>query len=426
MIKEFWVENYLSIRDRQTLSFVARNPESEWVAKVDDDVCVYKLAVFYGPNASGRSNILWAMNECFRLLMMPRVSPDEKVPGWFPFAETKDRPTKMGATFYIDGIRYDYEVTFNSRDFLYEKMIYYPKGSKSLFYERRYSGEGLLSDIKFGVSLHLLAKTQENIRQNTLNNHSVLSVCLKNTYREDFLPLVNLHDKLMGRFHEVDGDYYRKDSVLEILKKASADPRAHKFFSAMLREADLNITDFRPTVERRYIPEAYREHVYRDELADNVRKDLLRPTEESVMIQSKSENGTFEVPFKLQSKGTLTYIKVLDKLYDLITGNHVYFLDELGENLHSELLFYCLSVFMHYSDHSQLFITSHDTALLTQDAINDNRGVAWVVEKNPKTASSEYHRGDSFGLHKNLTLYNSYKAGRMGARPQIGSVEIDF
>ena len=36
--------------------------------------------------------------------------------------------------------------------------------------------------------------------------------------------------------------------------------------------------------------------------------------------------------------------------------------------------------------------------------INDNRGVVWFVEKNKETASSEYSRGDSYGLHKNLSL----------------------
>lgn len=36
--------------------------------------------------------------------------------------------------------------------------------------------------------------------------------------------------------------------------------------------------------------------------------------------------------------------------------------------------------------------------------IIENRGVVWFVEKNKETASSEYSRGDSYGLHKNLSL----------------------
>ena len=117
-------------------------------------------------------------------------------------------------------------------------------------------------------------------------------------------------------------------------------------------------------------------------------------------------------------------IIMLDVLYDLITGDHVYYLDELGEDLHYDLLFYYLNVFLFNSEKSQLIITSQETALLQQDLINDNRGVVWFVEKNRETASSEYNRGDSYGLHKNLSLYNSYRIGRLGAKPELGSIFV--
>ena len=116
----------------------------------------------------------------------------------------------------------------------------------------------------------------------------------------------------------------------------------------------------------------------------------------------------------------------MDSLYDLISGNHIYYLDELGEDLHYDLLFYYLNIFLFNSDQSQLLITSQETTLLSQDMINDNRGVVWFVEKNKETASSEYSRGDSYGLHKNLSLYNSYRIGRLGAKPELGSIFVDL
>jgi hypothetical protein len=110
----------------------------------------------------------------------------------------------------------------------------------------------------------------------------------------------------------------------------------------------------------------------------------------------------------------------------MITSQHVYYLDELGEDLHYDLLFYYLNVFLFNSEKSQLLITSQETALLSQDLINENRGVVWFVEKNKETASSEYSRGDTFGLHKNLSLYNSYRIGRLGAKPELGSIFINL
>lgn len=62
MIREFWAKNYLSICDKQELSFVAKGPTSELVAEVSEGVFLYKLGILYGPNASGKSNMLIAMN----------------------------------------------------------------------------------------------------------------------------------------------------------------------------------------------------------------------------------------------------------------------------------------------------------------------------------------------------------------------------
>ena len=110
----------------------------------------------------------------------------------------------------------------------------------------------------------------------------------------------------------------------------------------------------------------------------------------------------------------------------MISGKHVYYLDELGEDLHHELLAYYINVFLFNSEQSQLLITSQDTTLLSQDSINENRGVVWFAEKDNATASSRYSRGDSFGLHKNLSLYNSYRIGRLGAKPELGSIFLNL
>ena len=152
----------------------------------------------------------------------------------------------------------------------------------------------------------------------------------------------------------------------------------------------------------------------------------MSPTKDIIIFENQSESGKFEVSLNGQSNGTIKYIQILETLYDLITGPHVYYLDELGEDLHYDLLFYYLNVFLYNSNQSQLLITSQETALLAQDIINENRGVVWFVEKNRETASSEYNRGDSFGLHKNLSLYNSYRIGRLGAKPELGSIFVDL
>ena len=424
MIRDFWVKNYLSIRDKQELSFVAKGPSSELVTEVADGVFLYKLGILYGSNASGKSNMLIAMNEAFRLLVMPKSDAAVEIGSCIPFVLTKDESTEMHVSFYADGIRYDYDVTFNGKHILGEALYYYPNKSKSLFYERSFVGENVQADIKFGASLKLQVKTQESIRENTLNNHSVLSVCRKAALKEDIAPFNTLHAWIMDNYHEIDGDGDK--GIVEILKEAYNNPQKRKFYNTMLQKADLNILEYRPVVEDRFVPNDFRERIQKENIPEEMKDVLLKPTIDSITFLNHSDNGDFDIPLRWQSKGTQKYIRILDALYDLITSPHVYYLDELGEDLHNDLLYYYLNVFIFNSDKSQLVITSQETTLLSQDMINENRGVVWFVEKNKETASSEYARGDSFGLHKNLSLYNSYRIGRLGAKPELGSIFINL
>ena len=424
MIRDFWVKNYLSIRDKQEMSFLAKGPASELVTEVSDGVFLYKLGILYGSNASGKSNMLIALNEIFSLLIQPQYDDAEKINGSIPFVLTKDEPTEMHVSFYADGVRYDYDVIFNEKHIISEVLNYYPNKSKALFYERTFIGENVQAHIKFGQKLELQPKTQESIRENTLNNHSVLSVCRKSALKEDIAPFKKLHSWIMTNYHEIDGD--EEKGIIEILKEAYNTPQKSKFYKTMLQKADLNILEYRPIVEDRTIPVEFRERIQKEDIPEKVKEALLKPTKDSVAFVNHSANGNFEIPLRWQSKGTIKYIRILDALYDMITGSHVYLLDELGEDLHNDLLFYYLNVFIFNSEKSQLIITSQETTLLSQDLINENRGVVWFVEKNKETASSEYARGDSFGLHKNLSLYNSYRIGRLGAKPELGSIFINL
>lgn len=403
---------------------MAKESSSELVTEVAEGTFLYKLGILYGSNASGKSNMLIALNEVFRLLVLPKSDATQRINGSIPFILSKDDPTEMHVSFYANGVRYDYDVAFNDKNILSEALYYYPNKSKSLFYERTFVGDNVQAEIKFGPSLRLLVKTQESIRENTLNNHSVLSVCRKAALKEDIDPFNILCGWIMENYHDVDGD--GEKGIVEILKDAYANSKKRKFYNIMLQKADLNILEYKPIVEDRFVSNEFRQRILMENIPEEMKVALLNPTSDSVAFVNHSTNGDFDIPLRWQSKGTQKYIRILEALYDMITASHVYYLDELGEDLHNDLLYYYLNVFIFNSEKSQLIITSQETTLLSQDLINENRGVVWFVEKNKETASSEYSRGDSFGLHKNLSLYNSYRIGRLGAKPELGSIFINL
>ncbi|MBD5234414.1 MAG: ATP-binding protein [Bacteroidales bacterium] len=424
MIREFSAENYLSIRDKQTISFVTKGSASELVAVMPDGTCINKLGILFGPNASGKSNLLIALNIVFQLLISPETNSESEIGFFVPFIPTADSPTKMSVSFYVGGIRYDYTVEFNKKYILKESLNYYPNGSKAQFYERSFIAENIQAKIKFGPSLKLTEKTADAIRHNVLNNHSVLSVIAKNSFTEDILPFSRLYKGLLKYYHDIDGD--EKKKLVDILQQAYKDPRKKKFYDVMLCKADLNITGYKPMIEERELSKAEIETIKSFEIPDSLKDKMFNPIKETITFTNHSAETSFDVPLDLQSKGTIKYIRILDALYDLISENHVYYLDELGEDLHYDLLYYYINVFLFNSNQSQLIITSQETSLLQQDIINDHRSVVWFVDKDRQTASSTYSRGDSFGLHKNLSLYNSYRIGRLGAVPETGSFFINL
>ena len=89
------MKNYLSIRDKQELNFLAKGPASELISEVVEGVFLYKLGILYGSNASGKSNMLIALNEVFDLLVQSKTDAAMKVQMF-----TKDRTWEQIANAY--------------------------------------------------------------------------------------------------------------------------------------------------------------------------------------------------------------------------------------------------------------------------------------------------------------------------------------
>jgi len=51
--------------------------------------------------------------------------------------------------------------------------------------------------------------------------------------------------------------------------------------------------------------------------------------------------------------------------------------------------------------------------------------MVWFTAKSKETGGTELYSAADFGLHKNLSLYKAYKVGKLGAKPELGSIFID-
>ena len=106
MIREFWAENFLSIKERQTVNFETKSKDDEWASvDVGGNKRVNKLAVIYGANASGKSNLLLAIQNVFELLFYSRTDRSQPVLTRRTFALSDDKPSTLFVSFYAISLK---------------------------------------------------------------------------------------------------------------------------------------------------------------------------------------------------------------------------------------------------------------------------------------------------------------------------------
>ena len=151
MLIEFSVSNFRSFRERQTLSMVAAprlhkrenvfkpEPKSE---KFPD---LLKVAVIYGPNASGKSNLLKAL-EVVRLIARQTPSADAgtllPVAPFLFDATLANQPSEFELHFIQAGVRYQFNLAATDKRIVSEKLLAFPKGKESLLYARKNTDTG--------------------------------------------------------------------------------------------------------------------------------------------------------------------------------------------------------------------------------------------------------------------------------------------
>jgi AAA15 family ATPase/GTPase len=99
-------------------------------------------------------------------------------------------------------------------------------------------------------------------------------------------------------------------------------------------------------------------------------------------------------------------------------SSHVVAIDELESSLHPDLVSFFLQMFLLNANNSQLIVTTHAQYLMEQDYMRND--MVWFCEKQ-ESGTSEYYSAQDFKLHKNNNLANFYRAGKLGAKPVLGS-----
>ena len=111
MVAEFNIENFFSIKSVQKISFEPSSDSfmsDEYLYEVKDGVKLLKVGIIYGANASGKTNILNAI-EFFKILVLRMPKDRNERTGIVPFMldeTSRNEKTKMSMVFYINQSKY--------------------------------------------------------------------------------------------------------------------------------------------------------------------------------------------------------------------------------------------------------------------------------------------------------------------------------
>ena len=394
MIQDFSVDNFLSFGSRQEITFEAssdntseeslvasvRHPKSGVVTRL------LRMSVIYGANASGKTNLLRAIADIWVKMYYPYSSKDDKI-SYHPFAMRRGEDTEMSVSFFIKGVKYNYTIKYNDKVVIYEQLEFNPNGVSSLFYERKHNAETNVPEILFGKNTGLDSKIANIISTNTLANHTVLSTY--NKISVDAPTFANV----LGYIRDSILSPQAKMNINELLKTTIGKRERKDFLLRAVMEADFNITNI---------------------VSRPIGKDDNR-----IEFEHNYDNGRFSMPIESESAGTLSFVEKMDLLYDAIKFGKLIMIDELDDSLHHDLLVYYIQTFLSNESEAQLLFTVHDQLILAEDFMR--RDMAWFTDKEKSTAATEVFSADDFNLHKNASIFNAYKLGKLGARPQVGS-----
>ena len=173
MLIEFSVANYRSILERQTLSMAASSYFKEleslntFIPDQDDGVPrLLRSTVLYGPNASGKSTLIQALQ-----LMEGQVLNSQKesqagdaidVVAFKLTAESRAADSEFEIAFVEQGVRYEYGFRCNQARFTEEWLFAYPLGRAQKWFHRVFDAEAGKDVYKFSTSF-LGGKTRHSL-----------------------------------------------------------------------------------------------------------------------------------------------------------------------------------------------------------------------------------------------------------------------
>ena len=393
MLVNFSFKNFRSFRNEMTLSMEATS-----IQELSDSVVasygveLLPVAVLYGANSSGKSNVLKALKAMRDVLLTSvKLNPKERLDAE-PFSldlTSMGEPTSFEIQFTLNGSKFRYGFDYTSESIMAEWLYEKRQGEREFELFLRSGNEFKISKTRFAEGIG----KQEATPPNRLFVSLVAQ--LNGKVAQSILDWFSNIEYMSG----MDGKGYAGKTLRTIFyHKAGKDDIVN-----LLHQTNLGFDSIQVSMKEDSVDSKTVHNIFDNE--GNVVGQKEFPTD------------------KMESEGTKKMIEIAGPIVDAIRLGQTLIVDELDAKLHPFLTRKIISMFMDKGFNkkgAQLIFATHDTNLLNIQYLR--RDQIWFTEKD-KTDSTELYSlvefRDEAGnkVRNDRNIEKDYINGRYGAIP---------
>lgn len=410
MLLDFSIGNFRSFHNIQTLDFRATGLVSESKDIDQNNIVekggqkVLKTVGLYGPNGSGKTNLIQALSVFRNLVESSLESEVAMIYAADRFRLSADDPGHDGffqVQLLIEDRKYRYGFTLGDGA-VWEEWLFGPAEKNETWYFKR-TKEQIESNKEWFEEAHSLPI--ENLRPNTL-----------------FLTFVSAYN---GRTSQAirgfiannisfdSGNSSRRNFILVARKDSPGLVRQRLPTNVLLKEGKRTlILDWLKSAGL----------IYTDIIFEDHNRDADRViVEKNILDKNGNVAGKAFLDLDLaESAGTRKFYYYIGILVKLFAEGGLLISDEIDNNFHPSLLRQFVRFFndpLINTAGAQLLFTSHDTNLLDPEILR--RDQIYFAEKSIQDETILYALSDLKGIRNNADFARQYLAGFYGALPML-------
>jgi len=416
MIIEFTLKNFRSIKEEQVFSLYAdKKPKHHAgnIAYFDEKIGVLKTTAIYGANASGKTNLIFAFEALKTLVVKSGDWKDgDLINVYEPHLlsnDTKNAPTRFEIEFFVKNDRFSYQVEFNEKNILFEKLDHFKTVKPSNMFTRNSPDDW--RSVKFGDS-YKGGKRQFSF----FSNNTYFSKAGNSPESPPFMR------ELYNYFREGLITLSANESI-GVLNWENK-PGLKNVMNAFLCKADFGIKSF--DFEKGDIP---KELNFPDDMPSDIREEFTNEFSRKVIFHHKSDFGDL-VPFerRMESRGTDRIFRLVPIFIMVFDVGATLFIDEIEASLHPHIAELIIKLFNDptvNTNNAQLIFTTHNMSLMSQNVLRKDQVYLSMKSQDKGT---EYMCLDDFdsSLKDSSPFAKWYDEGRFGGIPEINYRDISY